>query len=86
LNFSYSKSELKRLYTEIHMYKTKSLKHENPHIQSGQKRNKLNKKMRKFSNAFLKQNNKDNESIAAKTPEESVCSNDFNNSPTLNQT
>ena len=73
------------------MYKTKSLKYENPHIQTGQKRNnKLNKKMRKFSNAFLKQNtnntnNKDNESVLAKTPEESVCSQDFNNSPMPNQ-
>jgi Holliday junction resolvase-like predicted endonuclease len=59
----------------LHVYRTKSLKHDNPHLQSAAKR-KL-KKIRKFSNAFLtKQNQKENESVLAKTPEESVCSND----------
>lgn len=72
------RSELKRLYTEIHIYKTKSLKHENPHIQNPTKKNRA-KKIRKFSNAFMKQQNvKENESAVARTPEESVCSNDFN--------
>lgn len=59
------------------MYKTKSLKQDNPHIHSQTK--KRAKKMRKFSNAFvMKSNMKENESAVAKTPEESVCSNDFN--------
>lgn len=64
------------MYTEIHVFKTKSLKYENPHIQNPTKRKM--KKMRKFSNAFMKQNTKETESVVARTPEESVCSNDLN--------
>ena len=69
------KSELKRLYTQLHIFKTKSVKADNPHIQS---KRKTNRKGRRFSNAFASKSvvTKDNESLQIKTPDESICSTD----------
>lgn len=68
-------SELKRLYTQLHIFKTKSVKADNPHIQS---KRKTNRKGRRFSNAFASKSiaTKDNESLQIKTPDESICSTD----------
>ena len=54
------------------MFKTKSIKVNNPHIQ---KKKKENKRVRKLSNAFQK--TVVNTEAAMKTPEESICSNDI---------
>lgn len=66
------RSELKRLYTQIHMFKSKSVKVNNPHIM---KKKKENKRVRRLSNAFAK-STVNTESVV-KTPEESICSNDI---------
>lgn len=68
------KGELKRLYTQLHVYKTKSLKKDNPHLQS---KRRVAKKNRRFSHAITK-NTKENESYHIKTPDESICSNEAN--------
>lgn len=68
------------MYTQLHIYKTKSAKKDNPHLQS--KRRGQHKKHRRFSNQLQKPvNNKDNESYHIKTPDESICSNDATNLP-----
>ncbi|CAF0786627.1 unnamed protein product [Brachionus calyciflorus] len=75
------KSELKRLYTQLHVFKTKSAKKDNPHLQS--KRRGLNKKHRRFSNQFSKATTRENESCHIRTPDESICSNEVTNIPHL---
>jgi hypothetical protein len=71
------KIELKRLYTQLHVYKTKSMKADNPHLQSNKRR--VNKKLRKLSVTMQKSlNNKEVESYQIKTPDESICSNEAN--------
>ncbi len=57
------------------MQKIKSVKIDNPHVTS---KRKVNRKHRRLSHTPMKQLIKDPESITAKTPEESSCSNDAN--------
>ena len=61
------------MYTQIHIFKTKSLKYENPHIE--RKKKKEQKKIRRLSNAFQKVKELES-SFQVKTPEESICSNE----------
>lgn len=72
------KSELKRLYTQLHVYKTKSVKKDNPHIQTKRRGGKKN---RRFSTQFSKAITRENDSYQVKTPDESICSNDATNLP-----
>lgn len=60
----------------MHVFKTKSAKTDNPHIQS--KRRGNNKKNRRLSINLPKSHQKDNESYQIKTPDESICSNEVN--------
>lgn len=64
--------ELKRLYTQLHIYKTKQLKTDNPHLPSKRK----GKRNRRFSSAFQKGSRAEVELSTIKTPEESICSNE----------
>lgn len=75
------RSELKRLYTQIHVFKVKSAKSNNPHIQ---KKKKEHKKVRRLSNAFQKPTMNTNTDTVIKTPEESICSNDITTNHGLN--
>jgi hypothetical protein len=69
------KTELKRLYAQLHLQKLKSVIADNPHVAT--KRRPV-RKNRRFSTAvFSKAWNKDFETPSIKTPEESVCSNDI---------
>lgn len=67
------RSELKRLYTQLHVYKTKSVKKDNPHLHNKRRGGKKN---RRFSNQFSKAIIRENDSNQVKTPDESICSND----------
>nr|QVK45730.1 G protein-coupled receptor [Proales similis] len=67
------RSELRRLYTQLHVYRIKSVKTDNPHIQQKRKV----KKARRFSIA-KSQSNRDAESNHARTPDESFCSAEAN--------
>jgi hypothetical protein len=58
----------------LHILKNKSVKTDNPHIQSKRRNNRKN---RRFSSAFQRHHAKD-ESAQLKTPEESICSTDGN--------
>lgn len=61
------------------MFKTKSIKVNNPHIQ---KKKKENKRVRRLSNAFQK--SVVNTESAVRTPEESICSNDITTNHGIN--
>ena len=64
--------ELKRLYSQLHMFKTKSIRINNPHIQ---KRGRTHRKNRKLSSNNNATRNKEMETTnPLKTPEESVGS------------
>lgn len=67
------------MYTQLHVFKSKSVKKDNPHLQS--KRRGANKKNRRFSNQLQKPMIKENESYQIKTPDESICSNEATNLP-----